>query len=175
MKENSQSIRPSNFNNLSKSNMGTSKFDDTKFINSSLQETSQKQIYKFKIILLGDVSVGKTSLLTYFIDNKFNEEYKATISAELKTKILNVSQNVQASLNIWDTAGNERFKSITKQYFRDADGVILVYDIGRRESFNNIKFWMDEIENNTNKDIIIFLVGNKCDLVQKRNGKIYGC
>jgi Ras-related protein Rab-6A len=169
MKENSQSIRPSNFNNLSKSNMGTSKFDDTKFINSSLQETSQKQIYKFKIILLGDVSVGKTSLLTYFIDNKFNEEYKATISAELKTKILNVSQNVQASLNIWDTAGNERFKSITKQYFRDADGVILVYDIGRRESFNNIKFWMDEIENNTNKDIIIFLVGNKCDLVQKRN------
>lgn len=169
MKENSQSIRPSNFNNLSTSNMRSSKFDDTKFINSSVQETSQKQIYKFKIILLGDVSVGKTSLLTYFIENKFTEEYKATISAEFKTKILNVSQNVQASLNIWDTAGNERFKSITKQYFRDADGVILVYDIGRRETFNNIKFWIDEIENNSNKDIIIFLVGNKCDLVQKRN------
>ena len=157
---NSSSFRPSNFNNLSNPNIKNS-LEDTKFLNNSLDKT--KISYNFKIILLGDISVGKTSLLRKFIDNQFLDNYNATIVAEFKSKIIRVGE-YNINLTIWDTCGGERHRSITKQYYRNVDGIILVYDIGNRESFNNINKWIEDIENNCNKDYIFFLIGNKCDL-----------
>ena len=157
----SSSIRPSNFNNLSNTNV-KNPLEDTKFINNSLEQT--KIAYTFKIILIGDISVGKTSLLTKFIDNTFIDNYNTTIVSEFKSKIIRFDENLNINLNIWDTCGGERYKSITRQYFRNADGIILVYDIGNRESFDNIKKWVKDIEDNCNKDYVFFLIGNKCDL-----------
>ena len=156
----SSSFRPSNFNNLSNPII-KSQLEDTKFLNNSLDKT--KISYDFKIILLGDISVGKTSLLYKFINNQFLENYKATIMAEFESKLLRVGE-YNINLTIWDTCGGERHKSITKQYYRNVDGIILVYDIGNRESFNNINKWIDDIENNCNKDKILYLIGNKSDL-----------
>ena len=157
----SSSIRPSNFNNLSNTNV-KNPLEDTKFINNSLEQT--KIAYTFKIILIGDISVGKTSLLTKFIDNTFIDNYNTTIVSEFKSKTIRFDENLNINLNIWDTCGGERHKSITRQYFRNADGIILVYDIGNRESFDNIKKWVKDIEDNCNKDYVFFLIGNKCDL-----------
>ena len=127
---------------------------------------NKKDDLTFKILILGDSNVGKTSLLLKFTDNIFKETYITTIGVEYKEKEITLD-NKNYKLNIWDTAGQERFKSITKSFFKSADGIIFVYDITKKSTFDNLKNWLIEAENKTNnyKSII---VGNKIDLEKKR-------
>ena len=119
-----------------------------------------------KLLLVGDSGVGKTNILTRFSKNEFNHNTKSTIGVEFGTKILNIKDH-NIKLQIWDTAGQERYKSITVAYYKGSKGAIIVYDITRKESFNNILTWLNDIKNNADKDIVIILVGNKCDLIDR--------
>ena len=128
----------------------------------------KKTAYEFKIILLGSISVGKTSILKRYTTNEFNENHICTIKIEFKSKLINVNNSVQAKLNIWDTCGDEKYRAITRQYYRDAHGILLIYDISNRDSFDSLINWEEEIKNNAPEDSVLFLVGNKSDLNKER-------
>ena len=119
-----------------------------------------------KILLIGDSFVGKTSLLLKYCDGQFPEAHMATIGVEFKDKIINVGK-WKVRLQIWDTSGQERFRSITQNFYRNADGILFVYDVTNRESFSHIKDWLmdSQVEDS---DIKRILVGNKVDLEDKR-------
>ena len=119
-----------------------------------------------KILLIGDSFVGKTSLLLKYCDGQFPEAHMATIGVEFKDKIINVGK-WKVRLQIWDTSGQERFRSITQNFYRNADGIIFVYDVTNKESFSHIKDWLmdSQVEDS---DIKRMLVGNKIDLEDKR-------
>jgi Ras-related protein Rab-1A len=117
--------------------------------------------------ILGDSSVGKSSILLRFSDNVFLESWLPTIGVDFKIRSLEVNKK-SVKCQIWDTAGQERFKNIVKTYYKGCKGFILVYDISYRQSFENIENWLKDIENFADKDTIKILVGNKCDLETKR-------
>lgn len=121
----------------------------------------------FKVLIIGDSSVGKSNILLRFSDNIFHDTFLPTIGVDFK--IRNVTYNGKnIKLNIWDTAGQERFKTITSAYYKGSHGVILVYDVTDRESFNNIRNWMNETRKHAGTNIVRVLVGNKCDLSESR-------
>lgn len=123
--------------------------------------------YTFKYIIVGDSGTGKSCLLLRYTENKFEPMHELTIGVDFGTKIANINgQNIK--IQIWDTAGQESFKSIITSYFRGSIGAILVFDVTNRESFNNVKYWMDTVKEKSNTPITIFLIGNKCDLVDNR-------
>jgi Ras-related protein Rab-1A len=121
----------------------------------------------FKILLIGDSGVGKSSILGKYVDNIFNDNFISTIGVDFKitNKII---KNTKIKLQIWDTAGQERFRTIVSSYYRGAHGIIMVYDITYANTFNNIKHWMSEIHKHCNNNIQILLVGNKSDLYRNR-------
>jgi Ras-related protein Rab-18 len=125
----------------------------------------------FKILLIGDAGVGKSSVLLQFTDGYFNENLQSTIGVDFKVKVMEavtVDEKVRrVKVTIWDTAGQERFRTLTSSYYRGAQGIILVYDVGRRESFENLGNWLQEVEQFSvggGKDVVKVLVGNKIDL-----------
>ncbi len=120
-----------------------------------------------KIVLIGDSGVGKSNLITRFTKDEFNIESKATIGVECATKVLTV-QSSMVKTQIWDTAGQERYRAITHAYYKGAVGAIIVFDISKQESFNNVEKWMKEIQTGAAENIVILLVGNKCDLDEER-------
>ncbi|XP_078173397.1 ras-related protein RABC2a-like [Carex rostrata] len=124
--------------------------------------------YSFKILLIGDSGVGKSSLLVSFISSQL-EDLAPTIGVDFKIKVLDVGGK-KLKLTIWDTAGQERFRTLTGSYYRGAQGIILVYDVTRRETFTNLSdVWAKELElYSTNKDCIKMLVGNKVDKESER-------
>jgi Ras-related protein Rab-14 len=124
--------------------------------------------YIFKYIIIGDTSVGKSSLLHSFTEKKFSAEVPHTIGVEFGTRILEVSGQ-KIKLQIWDTAGQERFRAVTRSYYRGAAGALLVYDITRRQTFNHLQSWLNDARNLTNPNTVIFLIGNKCDLESHRD------
>ena len=118
----------------------------------------------FKILTIGESGVGKTCVLRRFVENKFLKNHLATIGIDFKTKTLNIN-NQEIKLKIWDTAGQERFRNITTQYYKGADGIVLVYDVTDEASYDKIREWMEQILSNTQQDEIgLVLLGNKCDL-----------
>jgi len=118
----------------------------------------------FKILTIGESGVGKTSILRRFVENKFLKTHLATIGIDFKTKNLNID-NQDIKLKIWDTAGQERFRNITTQYYKGADGIVLVYDVTDEASYEKIREWMEQILSNTQKEEIgLVLLGNKCDM-----------
>lgn len=118
---------------------------------------------EFKITMIGDSGVGKSSILVRFTDDNFEEDQACTIGVDFKTKKMDVGGR-SAVLNIWDTAGQEKFRSLTGSYYRGTQGIILVYDVNQRQSFESISNWLEEVDHNTtNPDIILLLVGNKVD------------
>lgn len=119
-----------------------------------------------KILIVGDSNVGKTSLLLKYTDDYFSESHVATIGVEYKIKTL-ILRGMQIKLQIWDTSGQERFRSLTQNFFRNANGVLFVYDITEKKSFDNIKEWMN-VSQNTESDFKSLIVGNKCDLEDER-------
>ncbi len=128
--------------------------------------------YIFKIILVGESGVGKSSLLMKYIDNTFEETTQSTIGVDFKVKTLIIDEKV-IKLQIWDTAGQERYHAILGSYFRGAEGIFIVYDIANKESFDKIPYWLDQIHLNTDdlkrgKRPIQYLIGNKDDKVDDR-------
>ena len=118
----------------------------------------------FKILTIGESGVGKTCVLRRFVENKFLKNHLATIGIDFKTKTLNIN-NQEIKLKIWDTAGQERFRNITTQYYKGADGIVLVYDVTDEASYDKIREWMEQILSNTQQDEIgLVLLGNKCDM-----------
>ncbi|KAF7213612.1 ras-related protein Rab-18 [Nothobranchius furzeri] len=116
-----------------------------------------------KILIIGESGVGKSSLLLRFTDDTFDPEQSATIGVDFKVKTISVDGN-KAKLAIWDTAGQERFRTLTPSYYRGAQGVILVYDVARRETFTKLDNWLNELETYcTRNDLVKMLVGNKID------------
>eukprot|EP01012_Entosiphon_sulcatum_P066015 TRINITY_DN95068_c0_g1_i1.p1 TRINITY_DN95068_c0_g1~~TRINITY_DN95068_c0_g1_i1.p1 ORF type:complete len:206 (-),score=50.97 TRINITY_DN95068_c0_g1_i1:40-657(-) len=120
-----------------------------------------------KVIILGDSGVGKTCLMNQYVNKKFDSRYKATIGADFLTKELEVDGTL-VTLQIWDTAGQERFQSLGSAFYRGADACILVFDLTSQETFQHLTSWHDEfiIQAGQNKDFV--LLGNKCDLEEKR-------
>ena len=128
-------------------------------------EEASINYYEFKIILLGDPAVGKTTLFNSFMDEEYNPFYLTTLNVDKKTNILRINQNTSAKLKIWDTCGQERYRSLTKIYLQGTHGVLLLYDITEENSFKNLDKWLSLINDCINKEeISIILVGNKIDM-----------
>jgi len=123
--------------------------------------------YSIKTIIVGDSSVGKSNILTKFVNDEFNLDNCPTIGVDYKSVIVNYGQKT-FKLLIWDTAGQERFNSIVKTFYKDTQVVILVFDITNRVSFDNIEFWINQVKCGTVDDPIFILVGNKVDIETKK-------
>jgi len=121
----------------------------------------------FKLVVIGDENVGKTSLLLRFADDSFEEHYVSTIGVDFRFRTVTVD-NQMVKLQIWDTAGQGRFRTITSAYYRGANGVILVYDIINKQTFQHVQDWLDEVHKNVGESITKLVVGNKADLVEQR-------
>jgi small GTP-binding protein len=138
----------------------------TVFIIISLKLYKMSQTDHIKIVVIGEANAGKSSIIRRFTDGTFNDSDTPTVGAAFFTKTLN-HYRIKAKLNIWDTAGQDRFHSLTKLYSKDANIIILVYDITSRKSFENIKFWYNTLNQNTNEENLIYaVVGNKVDLIE---------
>ncbi len=128
---------------------------------------SSEEITSVKILILGEQYVGKTSLIRRYIENIFIPSYKCTIGIDFFSKILTIN-NKEINLKIWDTAGEERFRNMTNQYYNRTDGIILVFDLTDINTMYKIQYWIDQIKEKVNSDdISLVLIGNKSDLERK--------
>ncbi len=123
--------------------------------------------YLFKIVLMGDSGVGKSNLISRFTTNEFSLESRSTIGVEFASRSIESDGKI-IKAQIWDTAGQERYRAITSVYYRGAVGALLVYDITKRSSFENVTRWLKELRDHADSKIVIMLVGNKKDLRQQR-------
>ena len=121
-----------------------------------------QDLFVCKVLVIGDVKVGKSSLIDKYVFDKFNEETSSTIGVDFRSVGMTYMDR-KMKLMIWDTAGQERFRSIVTSYYRDADCVILCYDISDKESFNSLNNWYDTIKKNCLNDTLVFMVGTKSD------------
>ena len=123
--------------------------------------------YLFKYIIIGDTGVGKSCLLLQFTDKRFRHDHDLTIGVEFGSRMIRIEER-DVKLQIWDTAGQESFRSITRSYYRGAAGALLVYDITRRDTFTHLSNWLQDARENGNADMVITLVANKTDLDSRR-------
>jgi len=122
---------------------------------------------KYRIMVLGESKVGKTSLIKRYTKDQFGGIYLTTVGMDFQDKIIDI-EDKKIRLQIWDTAGQERFRNVTKSYFQSSDGFVLVYEIIDSQSLENLKFWIEQIKINGKENPNLILVGNKCDLVNER-------
>ena len=132
-----------------------------------MSETPDGYNMLFKIVLIGESSVGKTNILSKYLNDEFNPNSKATVGVEFGTKNCKIDNNV-VKVQIWDTAGQERYRSITSAYYKGAKGCFIVYDISNEKSFEDVERWYEEAMKFSDKNISIILIGNKSDLEDKR-------
>jgi small GTP-binding protein len=125
----------------------------------------------FKLIFIGDSSVGKSCLTTKAVKNNFEEYYQATVGFEFLTFNMKVNDKV-VKLQIWDTCGQEIYKSLISNFYRNSSLAVLVYAIDNKESFTHVENWLNDLKSQANEDVRIFLVGNKSDLEEERNAKV---
>ena len=123
--------------------------------------------YLLKYIIVGDASVGKSNLLLRYTHGVFREEYQLTIGVEFGRSNITINDQI-FRIQIWDTAGQENFRSITRAYYKNSACALIVYDITRRASFESISSWIEDCKNSSPKSIMMVLVGNKVDLEEKR-------
>ncbi len=132
-----------------------------------MNSSSEKTDFTFKILTIGESNVGKTCLLLRYTDNKFVKNHLTTIGIDFRAKVINYNGK-SVKLKVWDTAGQERFRNITQQYYKSADGIVLVYDVTDRESFEKVNNWIKQINMYTQTDKIgIVLLGNKIDIAAR--------
>mmetsp|Transcript_93573 Transcript_93573/g.185651 ORF Transcript_93573/g.185651 Transcript_93573/m.185651 type:complete len:214 (-) Transcript_93573:83-724(-) len=122
---------------------------------------------KYKLVFLGEQAVGKTSVITRFMYDTFDNNYQATIGIDFLSKTMYLEDRT-VRLQLWDTAGQERFRSLIPSYIRDSSGAIVVYDITDRRSFLNTAKWIEDVRNERGSDVVIVLVGNKTDISDRR-------
>ena len=134
---------------------------------NSTTKDSEDYEFIFKVLLLGNSNVGKSSLFLRFVDDIWNDTFVPTIGVDFKIKTFDIDEK-KIKMQIWDTAGQERFKNIIASYYRGAHGILLLYDVTDRDSFKNLNNWLIEIEKNANKNVLKILIGNKTDLEDKR-------
>ena len=136
------------------------KIKDSKNINDK-----EKKGYEIKICLLGDVAVGKTSIASRFCKNIFNETYINTIGGAYQQQNILLDNGAKMKMHVWDTSGDERFKSMTNLYYRDAQVAILTYDVTNPQTFEGLGYWLKELNDKVNRgNMLLFLAGNKCDV-----------
>ncbi|CAF3331801.1 unnamed protein product [Rotaria socialis] len=148
------------------------KRDSSSIVDISLKNIGPRMAKKnydllFKLLLIGDSGVGKTCILFRFSDDSFNASFISTIGIDFKIKTIELDGR-KIKLQIWDTAGQERFHTITTSYYRGATGIMLVYDVTQARSFENINKWLRNIDDHASDDVVKMLVGNKCDMDDKR-------
>ena len=152
-------------NNSSQSNTNKPSEESTLRIKSTSKEDEKTKILETKIVLLGDVSVGKTSIASSYCKNSFNDHHINTIGGAYQQQKVVLPNGSMVKLHIWDTSGQERFRAMTNLYYRDAQVAILTYDITNEQSFSSIDFWIKELKYKVeNENMILCLVGNKCDV-----------
>ncbi|KAI0032199.1 ras-domain-containing protein [Vararia minispora EC-137] len=134
---------------------------------SPVTDMSSGTLKRTKIVLLGDQSVGKTSLITRFMYDTFDNTYQATIGIDFLSKTMYLDDRT-VRLQLWDTAGQERFRSLIPSYIRDSTVAIVVFDITNRQSFMSTTKWIDDVRSERGNDVMVVLVGNKADLSDKR-------
>ncbi|KAJ4704055.1 Ras-related protein like [Melia azedarach] len=130
-------------------------------------EEDKADDYLFKIVLIGDSAVGKSNLLARFARDEFYPNSKSTIGVEFQTQKMDINGK-EVKAQIWDTAGQERFRAVTSAYYRGAVGALLVYDISRRQTFDSIGRWLNELHTHSDMNVVTILVGNKSDLKDAR-------
>ncbi|KAK4273642.1 hypothetical protein QN277_022005 [Acacia crassicarpa] len=130
-------------------------------------EEEKTEDYLFKIVLIGDSAVGKSNLLARFARDEFYSNSKSTIGVEFQTQKMDIDGK-EIKAQIWDTAGQERFRAVTSAYYRGAVGALLVYDISRRQTFDSIGRWLNELHTHSDMNVVTILVGNKSDLKDAR-------
>ena len=124
--------------------------------------------YVFKYIMIGNPSVGKSCLLNQFLNGQYAEEYEVTVGVEFGTKTIETSDKSRIKLQVWDTAGQENFKSVIRAYYRSTAAALVVFDLTVKSSFDSVQEWINECKANGNPEVILVLVGNKTDLATKR-------
>ena len=122
----------------------------------------------YKLLLLGDSTVGKTCFLIKYTDQSFQDIHMATIGLDYRVKTMKLKNNKEVKIQIWDTAGQDRFRSITKNYYKGSHGIILIYDITNRRTFENVQQWISQIREETSQNVVIYLIGNKIDMKEER-------
>ena len=122
----------------------------------------------YKVLLLGDTTVGKTCFLLRYCDKTFQEAHLSTIGLDYRLKSMELADGKRIKLQIWDTAGQDRFRAITRNYYKGANGIILIYDVTNIQTYENVKNWIAQIKEEANPNVIIYLAGNKID-VDKEN------
>lgn len=164
------SERPSNESEISNNNKTKNhkKNNDKKKdnIKSKQKEKNTKKLtIEIKLILLGDVYVGKTSILGRYTDNLFREDYKCTLQVEMKSKIIDIDLDTRVKMNIWDTMGQEKFRNITTQYYRNCQGAVIVFDLTQKKTFEGVQKWINDLKQIC-KNVTILILGNKSDLTK---------
>lgn len=127
-----------------------------------------------KILLVGNSSVGKTCIFLRYSEDLFNENHLSTIGLDYFTKDFEMDDGQRMTFQIWDTAGQDRFKSIVKNYFKGAHGILLIYDVTSRKSFDALTHWLNQITDNSSQHIKILVIGNKCDCSNREVTKTEG-
>ena len=118
----------------------------------------------YKVLLLGYSTVGKTCFLLRYCDKTFQEAHLSTIGLDYRLKTMTLENGKNIKLQIWDTAGQDRFRAITKNYYKGANGIILIYDVTNLQSYENVKNWIAQIKEEANQNVLIYLAGNKIDV-----------
>ncbi|WJX85749.1 Ras-related protein raba3 [Trifolium repens] len=131
------------------------------------ERIQEKIDYVFKVVVIGDSAVGKTQILSRFAKNEFCFDSKSTIGVEFQTRTVTINGKL-IKAQIWDTAGQERYRAVTSAYYRGALGAMLVYDITKRQTFDHVARWVEELRSHADNSIVIMLIGNKGDLVDQR-------
>ncbi|CAE7209183.1 YPT1 [Symbiodinium natans] len=134
---------------------------------SALLPPTSDHDYLFRLLLIGDSGVGKSCLLLRFADDTYSDNFVATIGVDFRIRTMHLDGK-KAKAQIWDTAGQERFRTICASYYRGAHGVIVAFDLTDRESFHNVRHWLEEIEKYAQAGVNKMLVGTKCDMASKR-------
>ena len=132
------------------------------------EEEAEDDYNLYKILLLGDTSVGKSCLLLRFCDNSFQEAHLTTIGLDFRLKTINLKDDRKVKIQIWDTAGEDRFRSITRNYYKGAKGILLIFDVTDKETFTHVRDWIERIHEESPEGITICLVGNKIDMNESR-------
>ncbi|RLN51832.1 hypothetical protein BBJ29_002431 [Phytophthora kernoviae] len=153
------------------SEAGESSTADTEVSDANVNVPQIAPLAKYKLVFLGDQGVGKTSMITRFMYDTFDNAYQATIGIDFLSKTMYMEDRT-VRLQLWDTAGQERFRSLIPSYIRDSSVAVVVYDITNRASFLNTSKWIEDVRTERGQDVVIMLVGNKTDISDRRQVSI---